>query len=84
VRRVDAGEGEDEERTLPVGERRRSVCSWGVVCVARKVERGFVRSIVWDITAVVVVIGLCVEIEEGLRVDVWHLCPVLQVIDCVT
>lgn len=48
MRRVDAGDGEEEESSFPVGERRSSVCSWGVVLAARKVERGFVRSIVWD------------------------------------
>ena len=46
VRSVEAGEGEDEERSLPVGERRRRVWSWGVVLEARKVERALVRSIV--------------------------------------
>lgn len=57
VRRVDAGEGEDEERTFPVDERRRRVCRLGVVCVERKVERGFVRSIVCDIVVVAVEVG---------------------------
>jgi hypothetical protein len=45
-----------------VGERRRRVCSWGVVCAARKAERGFVRSIVWDI--VEFVIGWCEDVGE--------------------
>jgi hypothetical protein len=65
VRRVEAGRGEDEESSFPVGERRRRVCSWGVVFAARKVERGFVRSIVWDIVGVVV--RWCVEVGEGVR-----------------
>ena len=59
MRRVEAGEGDDEERTFPADERRRRVCRLGVVCVERKVERGFVRSIVCDI---VVVIGKVVEV----------------------
>ena len=50
MRRTEAEEGEDEERSFPVGERSRRVCSWvAVVFEARKVERGFVRSIVCDI-----------------------------------
>ena len=64
MRRVEAGEEEDEERTFPAGERRRRVCSWGVVCATRKVERGFVRSIVWDI--VEFVIGWCEDIGEDI------------------
>ena len=39
---VDGGEGEDE------GEERR-VCRLEAVCVERKVERGLVRSIVYDV-----------------------------------
>lgn len=35
-----------------MGERRISVCSCGVVFWERKVESGFVRSIVWDIVKV--------------------------------
>tara|TARA_R110002060_G_scaffold5246_2_gene8169 strand:- start:954 stop:1220 length:267 start_codon:yes stop_codon:yes gene_type:complete len=49
VRRVEAGKGEELERSLPVGESRRSVGSWGVVFCARKAVRRLVRSIVCDI-----------------------------------
>ena len=49
MRRTDAGEGEELERSLPVGESRRRVGSWGEVLLARKVESRFVRSMVWDI-----------------------------------
>jgi len=49
VRRVDAGESEELESSFPVGERRRSVWSCGVVLLTRKVERRLVRSIVCDI-----------------------------------
>jgi hypothetical protein len=31
VRRVEAGEGEELQRSFPVGERRKRVWSWGVV-----------------------------------------------------
>jgi hypothetical protein len=49
VRRVDAGRGEVLERSLPVGDKRMRVGSWGVVFWERKVVRRFVRSIVCDI-----------------------------------
>lgn len=65
MRRVEAGDGEDELRSLPVGERRRSVCSWGVAFAARKVERGLVRSIVCDIVRVGTSNGWT-EIGEGV------------------
>jgi hypothetical protein len=46
---VDAGRGEELERSLPVGDNRMRVGSWGVVFWERKVVRRFVRSIVCDI-----------------------------------
>ena len=49
VRRVDAGEGEALQRSFPVGERRRRVCSCGVELWERKVERRLLRSMVFDI-----------------------------------
>jgi len=52
VRNVEAGMDEDEESSLPVGESRIKVCRAGVEFWERKVERRFVRSIVWDIVGV--------------------------------
>jgi hypothetical protein len=49
VRRSDAERGEELERSLPVGDMRRSVGSWGDAFCERKVVSGFVRSMVWDI-----------------------------------
>lgn len=49
VRRREAESGEELERSLPSGETRRRVGSWGDVFCERKVVRGLVRSIVWDI-----------------------------------
>ena len=51
VRRVEAGDGEELQRSLPVGESRRRVCSWGVVLWERKVVRRLVRSMVFDMVA---------------------------------
>lgn len=51
VRRVEAGKGEELERSLPVGESRRSVGNWGVVFCARKAVRRLVRSIVCDMAS---------------------------------
>lgn len=48
VRRRAAGRGEELERSLPSGDTRRSVGSWGEVFCERNVVRGLVRSIVWD------------------------------------
>lgn len=49
VRRIEAERGEELERSLPVGEMRRRVGSWGEAFWERKVVRGLVRSMVWDI-----------------------------------
>jgi hypothetical protein len=49
VRRVGAGRGEELERSLPVGDIRSRVGSWGMVFWERKVVRRLVRSMVLDI-----------------------------------
>lgn len=49
VLRIEAGRGEELERSFPVGDMRRSVGSWGEAFCERKVVSGLVRSMVWDI-----------------------------------
>lgn len=51
VLRVEDGKGEEEQRTLPVGDIRIRVCSCGVVFWERNVDSRFVSSIVWDISS---------------------------------
>lgn len=63
VRRRAAGRGEELERSLPSGETRRRVGSWGDVFWERNVVRGLVRSIVWDIV---------LEWVERAPVKSWH------------
>jgi len=54
MRRKEAGRGDAVASSLPVGERRMRVCSWGLEEALRKVVRRFMRSIVWDMLS-----GVC-------------------------
>ena len=49
MRRVEAGRGEELDSSLPVGERRMRVGSWGAVFWERKVVSRLAISIVCDI-----------------------------------
>ena len=49
VLRIEAERGEELERSLPVGDMRSNVGSWGEAFCERNVVSGLVSSMVWDI-----------------------------------